>query len=170
MKAALVICVFICALVSCKNAETGRPATDELSRVMDEANVLTPAEAAALAAISEALEESTGSQAVVLIVRDLQGEPIDAFSLKRANALGLGRKGYNDGVLITVSMVDHAARIDVGTGLEQIITNDYAASLIHDDLAASFREHQYFEGLLAVMRKIKTRIEQNEDAIGAVAQ
>lgn len=136
------------------------------SYVNDSIRLLSPSQRDSLNAELAALERSVGSQIVILIVESLHGRKIEEYSITTATKWGIGRTGYNDGVLITVALQDRQMRIEVGTGLENIIKDEIAAKIIHDDMAPRFIEQQYFEGLYAAVVEIKKLITENKDRIG----
>ncbi len=112
------------------------------------------------------LEDSIGSQMAVLIIDSLGMESIEAYSLRTANEWGIGRKDFNDGILITLSIQDRKIRIEVGYGLERIIADEIAARIIREKMVPKFKEEKYFEGLLAAIIQIKTLIYENRELIG----
>ena len=83
-----------------------------------------------------------------------------------ADSLRLGRSTHNDGLLITVSFFDRRARIEVGTGLENIIKDEIAAEIIREDMAPRFREENYGLGIYIGVSRIAKLIRTNEILIG----
>jgi uncharacterized protein len=109
------------------------------------------------------LEKTIGSQMAVLIMDSIPSqENLEDFSLRTLNQWRLGRKDYNDGILITVLFFKRQVRIEVGTGLEKIITNKLAAEIIARDIVPQFREEKYFEGLSSAIASIKKLIKDNK--------
>jgi uncharacterized membrane protein YgcG len=101
-----------------------------------------------------------------MTVPSLDGQKIEEFSLKTANATGLGRATHNDGVLITVAYNDRQTRIEVGTGLENILKDEIAAQIIREHMAPKFKEEKFGSGLYVAVQKIVKLIEENERRIG----
>ena len=79
---------------------------------------------------------------------------------------GIGRKDYNDGLLITVALQDRQTRIEVGYGLEKIVKDKIAARIIREDMVPNFQTENYYEGLRVAVDKIKTLIEGNQALVG----
>lgn len=136
------------------------------SYVNDEVNLLTDDERENLANELKELESAVGSQMVILVIDSLAGENIEEYSLEVANAWGIGREGYDDGVLITVVLKKRRMRIEVGRGLEKIITNEMADRIIREKIAPRFRDERYYEGLLSGVQEMKLKIKQNKNLIG----
>ncbi len=82
-----------------------------------------------------------------LIVRSLEGEPIEDYSIRVAEAWKIGTKGNDNGVLVTVAVEDRAVRIEVGGGLEGGLTDAQASRIIRGTIAPAFREGRYGQGL-----------------------
>ena len=107
------------------------PAFPPLSgRVVDAAGILAPAEEAAIAAKSEALESATGRQFVVATVPDLQGYDIADYGYQLGRAWGIGEKGRDTGVILIVAPAERRVRIEVGRGLEPVLTDALSRRII----------------------------------------
>jgi uncharacterized protein YecT (DUF1311 family) len=76
--------------------------------------------------------ETGGSQLGISFVTTTNGEPIEAFALKLANQRGLGRKNVNDGLLLVVAVADRQTRLEVGTGLTNLVTTDVAQQVVSE--------------------------------------
>lgn len=115
--------------------------------MVDRANILTPADEAALAGQAEELENATGHQFVVVTLTGLGGHKIEDYGMKLGNHWGIGRKEHDDGVLLIVAPNDRKVRIAVGLGLEKVITNAEAKTIIVNDILPEFREGRFPEGI-----------------------
>ena len=76
-----------------------------------------------LARSARAREDGQGVQLQYLLVRSLEGEPIEDYSIRVAEAWKIGTRGRDNGVLVTVAVEDRAVRIEVGGGLEGGLTD-----------------------------------------------
>lgn len=123
-------------------------------RVVDTADLLTPEQEARLAGESERLEGRTTDQLVIATVPSLGGRGIEDFSRDLGNHWGVGQEDKDNGVLIVVAPSERKVRIEVGYGLEPILTNDRAAEIIARDLLPNFREERWFEGIDSGSRSI----------------
>src|ERR1700730_8780667 len=104
------------------------------SRVVDEAGLLSAAERERLTAQLAAHEHATGQQVVVVTLRSLQGMPIEDFGYRLGRAWGIGEKGKNTGALLVVAPSERAVRIEVGYGLEGLLTDALSRSIIERDI------------------------------------
>jgi uncharacterized protein len=126
----------------------GQPAASQevprlAGRVMDIAGILSPQAEAELTARSAALERKTSDQLVVVTTPDLRDQPIEAYGLTLGNRWGIGRKDLANGALLIVAPNDRRVRIEVGCGLEGLLTNDKAAAIIDADLLPRLRRGEY---------------------------
>jgi uncharacterized protein len=118
-------------------------------RVVDKADLLAPAQEAALAARSAGLDKATGHQFVVVTVAGLGGHAIEDYGRALGNYWHVGRKGVNGGVLLLVAPTERKVRIEVGDGLESTLTNARAASIIAQDILPAFRTGDMPGGIAA---------------------
>ena len=133
---------------------------------MDDANLLTVQQEDSIFSIIQDIERNIGSQIAVLTIGTLNGDSIEGFSLRMVNEMGLGRKDYDDGILITVSVNDRKTRIEVGLGLEKIIKDEIAARIVREDMGPRFGKGDFFNGLIVAVEKIKKLIEENKELVG----
>ena len=97
----------------------------------------------------EGYEQETSHQLAVLVITTLSEESIDSFSLRVANVWGLGQKGLNNGILVTLAIKERRVRIALGFGMEKYITNAMAQSIINNAMVPAFRKGDYLGGLQA---------------------
>lgn len=115
--------------------------------VTDLTGTLQPAQLAQLEASLTALEQRKGSQVVILVVPSTGDTPIETYSLAVVEKNKLGRRKIDDGLLLLVAKDDRKARIEVGYGLEGVVTDAISSRVIREYLAPRFREGDYFGGL-----------------------
>jgi uncharacterized protein len=127
-------------------------------RVVDAADVLTPEQAHALSRKLAGAESRTHHQVVVVTVCDFDGETIDGYSRWLANAWGIGRKFYDDGVVLLVAPIQRQVRIEVGFGLENALTDTEAAMIIGRDVIPRFRVGDWNGGIDAAVTSILREI------------
>jgi len=152
------------AMLSCQ--PRGVADQQHYQRVQDDAALLNENEEDSLTYLSEVLEKSIGSQLAIITIDSLAGEKIETFSLRRAMAMGLGRKNFDDGLLITVSRYDRQIRMEVGIGLELIIRDEIASRINRNIIAPKFREEKYYQGLAAGVKEITRLIQDNRQLVG----
>ncbi|MAF29235.1 MAG: methanol dehydrogenase, partial [Croceicoccus sp.] len=80
-------------------------------RVVDAANIIPPAEEAALAQKLQAFETRTQRQFVVATVPDLQGYDIESYGYQLGRTWGIGSEENDDGALLIVAPNERKVRI-----------------------------------------------------------
>jgi uncharacterized protein len=132
------------------------------ARVTDLTHTLSPAEAQALEAKLAAWEQQTGNQLAVLIVPTTKPEPIEAYSIRVADAWKIGRKGQDNGALLVVAKDDKKVRIEVGYGLEGSLTDATSRRIIAETMAPFFRQGQFAQGINAGVDQIISVVSKGE--------
>ncbi len=122
--------------------------------VVDLAGVLNADAQAGLNARLKDLEAATTAQVVVLTLNSLEGEPIESFSHQTAVKWGIGQKGKDNGVLITVAVKDRKYRIEVGYGLESTLPDSLVGSIGRQYLVPNFRKGDFAGGIQAAVNEI----------------
>ncbi|HEX4389860.1 MAG TPA: YgcG family protein [Steroidobacteraceae bacterium] len=122
------------------------------ARVMDLTGTLTAEQQTALDQKLAAFEAAKGSQLAVLIVPSTQPEPIEAYSIRVVDQWKIGRgtvngKRVDDGALLLVAKNDRHVRIEVGYGLEGVLTDAMSNRIISGAIAPEFREGNYYAGI-----------------------
>ena len=92
-------------------------------RVVDQTGTLSAGDIASLTQALQDLETRKGSQVAVLIVPTTDGEAIEQYALRVAEAWKIGRKKIDDGALLVIAKNDRRLRIEVGYGLEGALTD-----------------------------------------------
>lgn len=137
-----------------------------LNTVIDEINILTEEEKKEIAKIISELKDNVGSEIVLLIISTTGNQSIEQYSIKKAEELKIGRKEYNDGILITFALNDRKIRIEVGYGLEKIIKDEIASHIIRNTMTPHFKEKKYYLGLKNGTLEIVELITINEKLVG----
>ncbi len=127
-------------------------------RVVDLAGLLAPGQIDDLGRRLAKFAEVHGSQIAVLIVSTTAPEAIEQFSIRVFDAWKLGRKQYNDGILIVVAAKDRKLRIDTGYGLEGAIPDAIAKRIVMETIAPKFRAGDPYGGLVSGIEQIEKLI------------
>jgi uncharacterized protein len=118
-------------------------------RVNDYAGVVNPDRARSLESQLAKLEADTGHQVAVLTVPTLDGEDIEGFSMRVAESWQIGKKGFDNGVILVVAVKDRRLRLEVGYGLEGILPDALAKQISTDYIVPFFRNGDYGTGIVA---------------------
>lgn len=126
--------------------------------VTDAANILTASDEERIAQQLRQLERQRGHQMVVVTVPTLEEQPIEEYTIDLARRWGVGRREHNDGLVVLVAPNERKVRIEVGTGLEQVVTNSFAAAVIQTVMIPRFRADDYAGGLRAGVETLIGRL------------
>ena len=118
-------------------------------RVVDDAHVLTPDVQADLTSKLAALEAKTGTQLVVVTLSSLQGDDIADYGYQLGRAWGVGQKGKNTGALFIVAPTEKKTRIEVGYGLEGVLTDAMSSVILNSQVLPRFRQGDVPGGVVA---------------------
>lgn len=118
-------------------------------RVVDQADLLNPAQEAEITAKLEALEKQSGRQLVVVTIADLQGYEIADYGFRLGDKWGIGTKERDDGALLIVAPNERRVRIEVGYGLEGILTDALSGRIIRNEIVPRFKTGDFPGGIFA---------------------
>lgn len=102
--------------------------------VTDTAGFLSQATSASLDARLEDFERRTGHQVIVYIGRTTGDVPIEEWAVRAFEAWKVGRRGMDDGLVLFLMAEDRKVRIEVGYGLEPVVTDLAATRIVRDVL------------------------------------
>lgn len=119
------------------------------SPVIDLTETLSEQDIASLEQASFHLEQETSAQLQIAIINSLESQKIEAFSNKLFNHWQLGQAEINNGVLLLVAKADRKIRIEVGSGLESVITDGIAGEIINNYITPDFKRGRFDAGLAA---------------------
>ena len=111
--------------------------------VTDAADILSPEQEASLTRKLQELERRTKRQMVIVTSPSLGGRDIAAYTRDLGNRWGIGRKGYDDGVMLLVAPNERQVRIAVGRGLERRLTPELLKTIIDSDMIPRFRDKDH---------------------------
>lgn len=117
-------------------------------RVVDDAHVLSADQQTLLTEKLKALEEKNGRQLVVVTLPSLQGQEIQDFGYQLGRKWGIGQKGQNNGVLFIIAPNEHKVRIEVGYGLEPVLTDALSSVILQDKVLPKFRDGDMAGGIM----------------------
>jgi len=105
--------------------------------------------------------ENKTSVEIAIAIFDSIGYPIEEYANLLFEKWGIGKKKEDNGLLIILSLKERVVRIEVGYGLESIITDGIAGEIIRKKMIPYFREGNFYLGLKNAINEIQNIIEQN---------
>ena len=118
-------------------------------QVMDEAGILPPEVQSQLTAKLAALEQQSQRQLVVVTVPSLQGYEISDYGYRLGRQWGIGTKERNDGAMLLVAPNERKVRIEVGYGLEPVLTDGMSFLIINNAILPRFKAGDLPGGIVA---------------------
>lgn len=134
-------------------------------RVVDDAGLLSADEKARVEQRLEAIEEQRGSQIAVLTIPSLEGEVLEDYSLRVAETWKLGRDEFDDGALLLVARDDRKMRLEVGYGLEPVLTDATSRRILDDVMRPRFRAGDFGGGIEEAVLAIDGVLAGDENAL-----
>jgi len=113
------------------------------ARDNDLAKILTAEKTQQLEEQLRQFEQQTSHQIAILTIPSLEGDPIEDFSIRVAEAWKVGQKGIANGVILIVAQKERKIRIEVGRGFEGILPDVIASRIIREVIAPRYREGDY---------------------------
>jgi uncharacterized protein len=107
--------------------------------VTDSAGFLSPSTRDTLDGELQAYEERTGHQVLVYIDTTTGVVPLEDYTVNAFAAWKVGRKGLDDGLVLFIFAKDHKVRIEVGYGLEPVVTDAASAEIIRNVIVPAIR-------------------------------
>lgn len=158
---------FVCLLLAAASAQA-QQFPELTGRVVDNADFLDARQEAELTARLAALEQRTGRQMVVVTLPNLKGGgdisyPEDDFTYRLGRHWGIGSEERDDGVILLVAAEERRVRIEVGYGLEPVLTDALSATIIREQIVPRFREGDMAGGIIAGADAVLTQLELPEE-------
>ena len=122
--------------------------------VNDFANVISSPEQQSLEARLVEFNQATSNEVSVVTVQNLGGDTIENFSEELFKDWGIGKKGKDNGILLIVAVDDHKMRIEVGYGLEGLLTDGEASSIIRNIMTPAFRNNDFGGGISSAVNQM----------------
>lgn len=117
--------------------------------VNDYAKMLSPATALEIEQALRSFDETDSTQIAILTIDSLQGDALEDFSIRTVEKWGIGQRGKDNGVLLLVVKNDRKIRIEVGRGLEGVLTDLAAGRIVDNVIRPLFKAGSFDEGIKA---------------------
>lgn len=124
-------------------------------QIVDNANLLSAEDRAAIDDALKDLEAKSSDQLVVVTLPSLDGYEIEDYGYQLGRHWGIGQKGKDNGVLLIVAPNERKVRIEVGRGLEPIVTDLMSRIIIENAILPEFRRGNFAAGIRAGVRDLK---------------
>jgi uncharacterized protein len=155
MQLAMLIAALFLAVVS---------PTDKTSRVHDFAHLLSAEQRASLEQLSLSVERQTTAELVVVTVPSLDGEMVEEYAHELFGEWGIGKAKTKNGVLLLVAPNERRMKIEVGYGIEPLLTDSLCGEIADEFIVPRFKENNYAAGIVAGAEQLAAVMRANPDA------
>jgi uncharacterized protein len=124
-------------------------------RIVDEARILSAADKAELETTLRELEGKSSDQIVIYTAPSLQGYEIEELGYRLGRFWKIGQQGVNNGIVLIIAPNERKVRIEVGRGLEPLMTDSMSSTIIQNTILPGFRRGDFPGGIKAGVRDIK---------------
>ncbi len=164
-RVAAALFAFATILLVCAAASAAPTFPELTGQIVDTAGLLSPEDRAAILADLQTLEQKSTDQFAIVTVPSLQGYEIEEYGYQLGRHWGIGQKGKDNGVLLIVAPNERKVRIEVGRGLEPIVTDLMSKIIIENAILPEFRRGNYGAGIRAGVRDIKDTLLGDAEAV-----
>ncbi|MFH1715102.1 MAG: TPM domain-containing protein [Elusimicrobiota bacterium] len=128
------------------------------SYIVDDAGLINSEDKIFLNQLITELKTKSGAEAAVVTINSLEGNSIEGYTVDLFEKWGIGKKGEDNGILLLIALQERRIRIEVGYGLEGVITDGTAGEIIRDIISPLFRSGETSKGVvygvIAIVDKI----------------
>lgn len=126
-----------------------------VGHVNDFAQMLRPETVSSLETTLSNFEKQTGNEIAVVTIPSLgNDETIETYAEKLFQEWGIGKAKEDNGLLLLISRDDREMRIEVGYGLEPVVTDIESSRVIETILVPAFKQGKYDEGVVSAANKL----------------
>jgi uncharacterized membrane protein YgcG len=159
MRNIIVKCFFGLVLILFGTTAISFEVPELQGHINDYAQMLDSATKATLEQRLTEFETRTSVQMVVLTIDNLDGTDLESAAIQTANTWKLGQDGKNNGILIFIPKRNRQIRIEVGSGIEDVVTDTLAGSIIDNMMMPSFKAGRFDLGISNAINKLTLVIE-----------
>ena len=151
------LAVFLCSFAFAAGLDTSK--LKPTGYVNDFAHAIDAQSAAQIEAYCGNVERATGAQFAIVTVDTLDDEPVEDVAVRLFKEWGIGKKGTDEGLLVLLAIKDRKNRVEVGYGLEPVITDADAGAVLRG-IRPILRQGNYGGALLAAAQQLGQRVAQ----------
>lgn len=171
----LTVLIFLsCLLVGCDLTEKDTSLNDSNDQILvpnilqdtyvyDQGNIISDDQETVINNILVQLEEKTTVEFAVITIPSLNHLTIEQYAVKLANNLGIGKTGEDNGILLLVSKTDVKVRLEIGRGLQGILTDSVSGRILDKYFVPSREDNNYNDACFNTVNAVINSIANSED-------
>ncbi len=161
MKKLMMFIAFVLLFITLVGAVEYKP----VNYVSDYAEIIDAELEGKINALAEEIERNTTVEVAVLTVPSLEGRDVDGFAVEVFEKWGVGKKDVSNGLLIVVAPNEREYRIEVGYGLEAVITDAMAGRIGRGNFVENFRAGKYGEGIYSAVQDVNGIVKNEHEVV-----
>jgi len=126
--------------------------------VDDFAHIFKPQEIRKITSLINKLEKNTSAEIAVVTEDSLEGRDIAEYANELFNEWGIGKEDKHNGILLLIDKEETKFRIEVGLGLNDVLTPDFINGLFEQYLIPNFKLKKFGPGVYKTLDKIAKKI------------
>jgi len=163
-----IVIIFVFGFLFFPFAVFGMTFPSQQGYVTDSAGILSAEVRSALEQQLFTYEQQTSNEIAVVTISSLSGESLEDYSVRLFEQWKIGKSGKDNGVLLLVSFEDRLVRIEVGYGLESVLTDGECGMIIRTVIAPKFRNNDYDGGIRDGVQAIINGIASEESGVDQI--
>lgn len=165
IKFAWPVCFTFLAVLLCFAAPacSAYPQPTSGKRVYDFASLLSAEQETQLEQLTAGIAEATTAELDIVTVSSLHGETVEEYANNLFNEWGIGRADTNNGVLFLIAPNERRVRIEVGYGLEPLLTDGLCGNIIAKNIIPAFKAGRFDEGIISGAERIAGILRQHPE-------
>lgn len=128
----------------------------------DLAGVVSASDAARIDGLCARIRANGSAEVAVLVINSTEGEGMASYAIRVAEKNGIGKKGVDNGLLLTIATEDREWRIDVGYGLEGTLPDGKVGRIGREYLVPYLKEGNWGGGIYSVLSALGAELGATE--------
>jgi len=138
---------------------------EPINYVSDYANVITPDWEAQINDLAAVIEQNSTVEVAVLTVPSLKGQNSESLAVEVFQDWGIGKSDVDNGLLLLIAVEDKQWKVEIGYGLEGVITDAMAGRFGRDALVPNFQAGEYGKGVYEFVQKVDSVVKGEPEVV-----
>lgn len=157
------IVIFTPLSIYAKSSKIMIPDVKQDTYVYDQGEFLNDDEEKSVNELLVKLEKASTIEFAVITIPSLNDLTIEEYANKLANELGIGKKEKDNGVLLLISKTDNKVRLEIGNGLQGILTDSISGRILDNYFVPYRKDNEYEKAVSQTVQAVINRIAQSEE-------
>lgn len=150
----IALVVIAMSLIACATQKTQSEIPQSVGHVNDFAKMMSPEDRQILGSKLRDYESETSNEIAVVTIKTLGSETIESYSIRLAEKWKVGKKEKDNGAILLIAKGERKLRIEVGYGLEGVLTDARSKMIIEREITPYFKKEEFGKGVFAGVNAI----------------